>query len=1704
MKLQPINTHSLTHSLTRREYECVRCAFLLLLICVANYSLAQFPGSIPPQINQHPFEAIHQNFNTLMANPDTSLSKEKKYAQRWMAYTYPYLEVRDGELTNEVFAEAMRATHSSTCTNDPAEWESDGPVGMPDWSLGGLPQTSSGWVEAVYNHPTNIQTILIGTRTSGILRTENGGQNWSSVTDNLPFPVLGVRQMIGVPGNPDHVVAITGTDWIKGNVIYTTNAGNTWNEVIQPLPQFYWMDFHPTINGLVFATSNEFIFYSNNYGIEWNILGSPSQYEYSHSHFDKIIVFANRIFFNTAYIYNGIRSELYEGSLTFNSNNIQALFTGDISQDIMSWAPTGYLTQAIRFSNKVNERFYLQIRLGSNLNYTIRSIDEGDSFQLINTSIIIGLTEKNELITSINDPDTYYWGSVKNVKKFSINSPVGSLINGTSGNNGHHDDYRCSQILTYNGQERLVFGHDGGIGLVENGLATTSTISSINGDLSINLIHAFDVHERTGKTVFGFQDHFMISRDIGNIYSPRFLHEGSFAMAQQLFPNAIVGEYVTSGIRDKPLSENPIVATENLQGFPGSLAATRTYLYGYQTHYRHYPERFARGLGVAGGLGGVALNRAKLVSDISQIPNCLGAVGPVAVCERNPTVLYAGENDRANRDHIFFKSVDDGVSWLDLSLAEIINDVYPNVSMRVIAAYLGIRALAVNHNNSNLMYVGLGGTFQQNQQPYPEAFRVLRSTDGGESFIDYSEGLPAIPLERLLTIDSENELIFCGTSAGVYYRTASMSQWECFSNGLPRVMITGMKYDYCNNMLYVSTYGRGLWKTPVNLTVQNTFIVEINENTLWDTDRVMHDNVLIAAGNTLTITAKVEMGKMKTIRIEPNARLVVDGGHITNFCNSRWAGIEVHGVTDEHQYAHSGGQYHQGRAIFKNGAVIENAWQGVMNWNPADWGSRGGIIQATNTTFRNNRIDAIFMSYQNFAPTGEIVKRPEQSFFRLCNFDLNDDYLDDPNQIPPRPRITMWRTDRLRIQGCNFTNSQTVDASENRSKAILSHDANYLVTEYCASLTYLCPEQNNIPNRFTGWHKAIEALETTSSRPIQVRNSVFDENMIGVELGGADFSQIYKNIFNLGGHPVPYENEPTIDDENHLGIFSNETYHFSIEENTLTRPAEGAPYEGHGVLVFNSQGANNVVYNNDLSNLKTGINGWQVNRNINTEGGAQPYYAGLQYICNQNQQNDGDFEVSRTGIESDFGWNNNGIRLGQGSSNPPRAAANTFSAGNPDPLVFTHFTINSYGIYGYFHFGSGGPSTNEIGPGDMGIIPINTTNNCPSNYTTGIQTGLTGKTQLLQKKAEYEGMLYAYNQIIDNGNTPATVTEVELTWPQQAWQLRDQLMQRAPYNSETVLIAAIDRNIMPHAMLLEVLLANPDALRSGNVIRRAETVPSPPMPQYMIDLLWAARNQSTLRTAMESTMAELHMEVERSQKIIITQKAFADSTYSAPDSTLYYLSKVKTVEGNYSRAAALAERHQYAQAIALVDSMLINYRLSTERIAEMAALKNLYGLLSSAHGGGKTIANLSPTEISSLRNIAENSTAGLAAKKAQNALCFHYQICYDAQGQPKNNAAPHKPQSTYEELLARLNTVTAYPNPSDQYVTIAYTLLHAKEATQLLVYDTQGRQIESRQLGEAYEGQQLIDTSKMADGVYLFQIVQEAKKVSDGKFVVTH
>lgn len=598
-------------------------------------------------------------------------------------------------------------------------------------------------------------------------------------------------------------------------------------------------------------------------------------------------------------------------------------------------------------------------------------------------------------------------------------------------------------------------------------------------------------------------------------------------------------------------------------------------------------------------------------------------------------------------------------------------------------------------------------------------------------------------------------------------------------------------------------------RNAVDISSYSLNPIVVNVNTTWDTNRKLYRPVVVQSGATLTVTCRLLFHPDATIIVKQGGTLIVDGGTLTNYCGQMWKGIQVWGDSDKDQYPYSVSNYYQGRAIFINDALLENAREGIQNWNPGHFDQIGGIIQAKNSTFRNCRRVAAFMTYQNTSPTNQQVKRPDQSYFQLCKFENNDDYLADQNVNPPYAMVTLWETDRVRFSGCEFLNTATVNHSQALSRAIYSSDANYVVNSYCNDPISNVNGCQGIEtySEFTGWYKAIQADGAlTSNRPISVSKSIFKENMIGIEIAGAEYSEIYKNEFELGDHPfaTSYNLETW---QSHLGVFSNSTLNFAIEENDFERLAS-APHDGYGVLAYNSKGSENVLYKNDFKNLKVGANGWQVNKNINFEGGVPAGQSGLQFLCNDNEDNEVDFEVSRSGTNQEPDFVNAGIRQNQGSGSPQKPAGNTFSNPTADPSIYTHFTVSSVDIYGYF-YRNNPPSYSEITPGKVSIQPQLTVNNsCPTNYPTGPKI-IKEKSQLIGKISEFNALRYTYSQVIDDGNTQGMVSEIELAWPDDAWDLRDALIARSPYNSEEVLIAAALKEIMPHAMLLEVLLENP-------------------------------------------------------------------------------------------------------------------------------------------------------------------------------------------------------------------------------------------------------------------------------------------------------
>lgn len=125
---------------------------------------------------------------------------------------------------------------------------------------------------------------------------------------------------------------------------------------------------------------------------------------------------------------------------------------------------------------------------------------------------------------------------------------------------------------------------------------------------------------------------------------------------------------------------------------------------------------------------------------------------------------------------------------------------------------------------------------------YSDGNKVFKSLDNGLTWTNISTGLPNILMKKVLFEQNQtDEYLFVSTELGVYYLPPLASTWTKLGSNLPNVIVNDMKINYMNNMLYVGTYGRGMWQ------------IDIQNSKLGTTDlNISADDVLKIYPNPVT------------------------------------------------------------------------------------------------------------------------------------------------------------------------------------------------------------------------------------------------------------------------------------------------------------------------------------------------------------------------------------------------------------------------------------------------------------------------------------------------------------------------------------------------------------------------------------------------------------------------------------------------------------------------------------------------------------------------------------------------------------------------------------------------------------------------------------------------------------------------------------
>jgi hypothetical protein len=171
-----------------------------------------------------------------------------------------------------------------------------------------------------------------------------------------------------------------------------------------------------------------------------------------------------------------------------------------------------------------------------------------------------------------------------------------------------------------------------------------------------------------------------------------------------------------------------------------------------------------------------------------------GMLRTMAVSESNPdSIIYAASYV------VVYKTTNGGASWSDIT-----SGLPGNAGPFTGSA---ISWVCIHPDNPNTAWITMSG--------YSKGNKVFRTDDGGASWKNISDNLPAIPVNCIVYQKYNNDALYIATDFGVFYRDSTMTQWIPFMTNLPNVPVQELEIHYGKGTLRAATFGRGLWESPL-------------------------------------------------------------------------------------------------------------------------------------------------------------------------------------------------------------------------------------------------------------------------------------------------------------------------------------------------------------------------------------------------------------------------------------------------------------------------------------------------------------------------------------------------------------------------------------------------------------------------------------------------------------------------------------------------------------------------------------------------------------------------------------------------------------------------------------------------------------------------------------------------------------------------
>lgn len=695
--------------------------------------------------------------------------------------------------------------------------------------------TGVGRINAIAFHPTDPNTIYIGSPSGGFWKTTDAGNSWINLSSNMP--TLGVSSILIDPTDPNTIYLGSGdrdgSDAPGLGVFKSTNGGVTWTQINNTMGNVTVgaMIMHPSDPSTILAATSGGIYKTTNGGSSWTLVCNTgnAHKDIKFKPGDPTIVYSTRISSSQARFYRSTDTGdtwTQIGSADGIPAAGKRMVIGVTSADpdyvyLVQIDPTDNTFSAIILSTDSGQTFST-VAGGPNL-LGYQCDGSGTASQATyDLCVAVDPSDANILyLGGINTWKSIDGGLTWNIISHWIGSTYGEPCAASL-----HADKHVLEWSPLNG--KLYIGHDGGIDWSNDGGATWTEIT--NG-LGINQIYKIGQSATNANLVMTGQQDNGTAVANGTTFTTVIGGDGTECLIDYTDENYRYGCYVMGEIKRSTGGSYTDIATSS-----NGITDAGPWVTPYFLHKSDPNTMFA-------GFKNVWRTNNVKASSPSSISWSAISTGETTSCialEQSPAdvnivyVVRAGAIKRTDNAN----AAPGSVTWTTCSLPS----GYTPTDIKA------------HPTDPNIVYA----TAQ---------YGVYKSINKGASWSNISGTLPALFTNCLVYDKNSNEGLYVGNQTSVFYKDAGMSDWVLFSTGLPVTDIRELEIYYdpvgTQHRIKAATYGRGLWVSDLmetgvlNPTAFNASPVSATVISLGWNLNSSNNNVVLAYNTTPTFGTPV-------------------------------------------------------------------------------------------------------------------------------------------------------------------------------------------------------------------------------------------------------------------------------------------------------------------------------------------------------------------------------------------------------------------------------------------------------------------------------------------------------------------------------------------------------------------------------------------------------------------------------------------------------------------------------------------------------------------------------------------------------------------------------------------------------------------------------------------------------------------------------